>query len=169
MKQCKKCLSLKELKDFKNHPETKDKRTGKCRVCLNEAQRIKRICNNNSSTFKYEKTYKGFLVRLYRNMKSRITGVQKQNFKLYEEKNLLSKEDFYNWSLNNKNFYILFENYKVSNYDRKLSPSVDRIESSLGYTIDNMEFVTLSENCRRSSITRFKNKQKNVNYNAQNT
>jgi hypothetical protein len=163
MKECKKCLAVKELNCFKFHPETKDKRTNKCKVCINEEQRISRVGNNNVHTFNYEKTHKGFLVRLYRNMKSRIKGVQKHNYKLYEGRELLNKDDFYKWSLNNKDFFVLFENYKASGYNRKLAPSVDRINSKIGYTIDNMEFVTLSENCRRSSVTRLENKQHKVN------
>lgn len=156
MKQCKKCLIFKNLDDFQYHPENKDRKNGKCKFCLNEEQRIRRREKNNSYTFTYEKTYKGFLVRLYRNMRSRITGIQKKNFYLYEGKEILDKETFYNWALNNKMFYELFENYKKSNYDRKLAPSVDRVDSNLGYTIDNIEFVTLSENSRRGALSRNK-------------
>ena len=38
----------------------------------NEKQRLSRKLNNNLHTKKYEKTKKGFLVRLYRNMLSRV-------------------------------------------------------------------------------------------------
>lgn len=106
---------------------------------------------NNLSTKKYEKTKKGFLMRLYRNMLSRVRGVQKLKYHLYKDKDILNKDEFYKWSLNNDNFHKLFNNYELSNYDRKLAPSVDRINSKKGYVIENMEFVTMSENSSRSN------------------
>lgn len=109
---------------------------------------------NNSVTKNYEKTKKGFLMRLYRNMQSRIEGVQKKKFHLYKDKELLSRTDFYNWATNNPSFHSLFEIYENSKYERKLSPSVDRIDSTKGYNLENMEFVTMSENSRRSHLTR---------------
>ena len=117
-----------------------------------ERQRKYRKRTNDIGTKKYEKTKKGFLLRLYRNMKSRITGVQKAKFYLYEGKELLTKEEFYNWAFSNETFHKLYEVYESSNYERKLAPGVDRVNSSRGYTLDNMEIVTLSENCKRSNI-----------------
>lgn len=107
---------------------------------------------------KYEKTPNGFIMRLYRNMKSRISGVQVQKHHLYKGKELLSKEDFYSWAKSNPKFWELYEVYKNSGYDRKLAPSVDRVDSSKGYMLDNMEFVTHSENSRRGTASRYGNK-----------
>lgn len=103
---------------------------------------------------RYEKTPKGFLVRLYRNMKSRIEGIQKAKFHLYEGKSLLDKEKFYEWAESHPKFMELYNYYVASSYNRKLAPSVDRINPDKGYRLDNMEWVTMSENSRRSSITR---------------
>ena len=120
----------------------------------NEYQRLRRQKTGNATTKKYEKTKNGFLMRLYRNMQSRIEGVQKEKFYLYEGKCLISRNDFYEWAKNNEQFHLLFENYELNNYDRKLAPSVDRINSKFGYELSNIEFVTLSENCRRSNINK---------------
>lgn len=121
----------------------------------NAYQREWRRLNNNSSTKKYEKTKKGFLMRLYRNMQSRIDGVQKQKHHLYIGKFLIDRNTFYDWAINNNTFHILFDNYEKSGYDRKLAPSVDRIKSELGYELNNMEFITHSENSRRGCISRW--------------
>ena len=104
---------------------------------------------------KYEKTPNGFLMRMYRNMKSRILGIQKAKRHLYEGKYLLPKEEFYEWAKNSPQFMVLFDKWVKSGYDRKLSPSVDRIDSSKGYTIENMEWVTHSENSRRGTRNKF--------------
>lgn len=125
-----------------------------------QKQREYRIKNGNSCTRKYEKTHKGFLVRLYRNMLSRISGVQKKNIHLYSGLEILPKAEFYNWALNNPAFLELYKGYEASNYERKLAPSVDRINSKQGYYIANMEFVTMSENSRRGSISKFRTKYK---------
>jgi len=128
------------------------------RKIYNEKQKIRRALNNNADTKKYEKTENGFIMRMYRNMKSRISGVQKQKYHLYANKYLMPKEEFYAWAKNNDDFKLLFNNYKESNYSRKLAPSVDRLDSSKGYEIDNMQFVTHSENSRRGTISRFNKK-----------
>jgi hypothetical protein len=120
----------------------------------NTKQRLYRLSNNNANTKRYEKTPNGFLVRLYRNMKSRINGVQWAKFHLYAGKELLDKEEFYTWAKNSSKFWELFKEYEDSNYDRKLAPSVDRVNSKLGYNINNMEWVTHSENSRRANYNK---------------
>lgn len=105
----------------------------------------------NAVTRRYEKTPKGFLMRMYRNMQSRVTGVQPKKAHLYKGKYLLSRQEFYDWAIPDIEFHKLFGKWVKSNYDRKLTPTVDRVDSSNGYTLSNMEWVTHSENSRRSS------------------
>ena len=153
---CSKCNEEKELSNFSKGLKC-------CKLCYNKKQREKRKENNNKTTLKYEKTKRGFLMRLYRNMLSRITGVQKKKHYLYQNKSLLEKIDFYNWAINSIDFHILFQNWENNNYNRKLTPSVDRVNSSKGYSLDNIEWVTHSENSRRASISK-KRKHENLAY-----
>lgn len=120
----------------------------------NAKQREYRKRNGNAVTKKYEKTKNGFIMRLYRNMRSRVKGVQKIKHHLYEGIYLLPKEDFYGWAINSPEFHRLFDDWEASGYERRLTPSVDRIDSSEGYTFDNMEWVTFSENCSRGARSR---------------
>lgn len=115
-----------------------------------------RKLNNNANTKKYEKTKNGFLVRTYRNMKSRVEGVQKLKAHLYVGKELLSKIEFYNFSLNDSNFHKLFLEWESSNYSRKLTPSIDREISTEGYNLKNIRWITHSENSRLGALSRFK-------------
>jgi len=117
-------------------------------------QREYRLKNGNLCTKKYEKTKQGKLVRTYRNMQTRVYGILKTKAHLYEGLSLLEREDFYSWSLNDQDFNQLFENWETSGYDKKLSPSIDRINTSLGYSLENMRWLTHSENSRLGAINR---------------
>lgn len=122
----------------------------------NEWQRAYRITNGNANTHKYERTINGFLMRKYRNMQSRVLGIQKPKAHLYKNKSLLSRNDFYEWAVNQDSFHKLWAVWVNSNYDRKLCPSVNRIDSRKGYTIGNMEWITHSENSRLTSRLKLK-------------
>ena len=95
----------------------------------NEYQRLRRQKTGNATTKKYEKTKNGFLMRLYRNMQSRIEGVQKEKFYLYEGKCLISRNDFYEWAKNNEQFHLLFENYELNNYAKQ--PRMVRLQNAV--------------------------------------
>jgi hypothetical protein len=131
------------VRSFESHKEYREFRNR-----TNKYQKIARAKNDNLHTKKYEKTKNGFLMRLYRNMKSRVTGVQAAKFHLYAGKELLEKEVFYEWAKQSKKFHSLFRVWESSGYKRTLAPSVDRINSELGYKIENMRWVTMSENCK---------------------
>jgi len=122
----------------------------------NRKQREKRALNENYHTKKYEKTKKGFLVRTYRNMLSRVSGVTKNKNHLYLGLEILNKESFYEWSLNNDSFNHLFDVWKSLEYKRTLTPSIDRIDSKKGYILENIQWITFSENCKKGNESRFK-------------
>ncbi len=114
-------------------------------------QRKRRKENGNAYTLKYERTKHGKLMRVYRNMKSRIEGVQWQKAHLYAGKYLLPKDEFYAWAVMSQDFHRLYAEWMESGYERKLAPSVDRVDSGVGYRLWNMQWVTHSENSRRGS------------------
>jgi hypothetical protein len=109
----------------------------------------KRIGNGDSH--RYEKTPNGFLMRLYRNMQSRVTGVQKLKSHLYKGKELILREVFYEWAKSNETFWLMFRTWTESGYDRKLTPTVNRKNPKIGYRLDNIEWLTHSENSRLTS------------------
>jgi hypothetical protein len=147
---------MKPLTEFKKHKEMKDGYLSYCNQCGAEKQRKYRLLTNDIHTKRYEKTEKGYLMRTYRNMKSRVFGILKRKLHLYYGKEILGKEEFYRWALNNTNFKELFAEYEKSGYDLKLAPSIDRIDSTKGYTIDNMRWLTHSENSRLGCYSRYK-------------
>lgn len=122
----------------------------------NAWQREYRKKNGSIHTKVYEKTPSGFLMRLYRNMKSRISGIQKPDKDYWVGKELFDKGAFYEWALNHPKFIELFEEYREQGYPRKLAPSIDRIDSNIGYTFNNVEWVTMLENSIRGTKKRYK-------------
>jgi hypothetical protein len=114
----------------------------------NKWRREYRGKTENRATHKYEKTPKGFLMRKYRNMQSRVSGIQKLKAHLYKGKYLLGREEYYIWALNNEDFNRLYLEWIESNYERKLCPTVDRIDPKYGYFLENMRWITHSENSR---------------------
>ena len=117
-----------------------------------EWQRQYRINTEDACTKKYERTKKGKLVRTYRNMMSRVLGVLKTKTHLYLGLTILTREEFYNWSLQDEEFNLLYDNWVESGYNLKLSPSIDREDASKGYDLGNIRWVTHSENSRRGGL-----------------
>lgn len=103
---------------------------------------------------RHSRTRTGFIMRKYNNMRSRIL-LEHEKRHLYPADGLLSKDEFTAWlGIHYMTFDRLFRAWEESGYERRLSPSVDRIDSSKGYTTDNMELVTNSVNCSRGAKNR---------------
>lgn len=154
LKRCKLCLVDKDVLDFPPHKECRGGRSPTCRSCKNGKQKSSRKSNGNAHTKKYEKSKPGYLMRSYNNMLGRVLGRVKPH--LYEGLPILDRDLFYKWSLNNEDFNRLFQEYEESGYDQRLAPSVDRVDSKLGYTLDNIRWLTHAENSSLGSILRWK-------------
>lgn len=118
-------------------------------------QREFRNKTGNAITKRYEKTINGYLMRTYRNMKSRVKGILKNKTHLYEGLPLLSKEDFYAWAKVDAEFLRLYEHWKRLDYPAFLSPSIDRINPKDGYILSNMRWTTHQENSRLGAVSRW--------------
>jgi hypothetical protein len=143
---CRQCGIEKPLQDFHPSHRCHFGRTYQCKSCWNAYLR-----NHNAT---YTKTKSGFLMRAYRNMKSRVEGVQWRKAHLYAGKSLMPKDAFYEWGIASPEFHRLFADWEAAGYPRAKTPSVDRIDSALGYEPSNMQWVTHSENSRRGNQSR---------------
>jgi hypothetical protein len=162
-KQCTSCGETKPLEHYPNHPECRGGKSAQCKACHNARQRAYRTAERNSPTRRYEKTKQGFLMRAYRNMKSRVTGVQWRKAHLYAGRDILPRLDFYEWATSDLEFHRLFEEWENAGYTRRLTPSVDRLDSRYGYQLENMRWTTHSENSRGGCISRYgRGQQKNA-------
>ncbi len=117
-------------------------------------QRARRKADGNRITKRYEKTPNGFLMRAYRNMQSRVNGVQWKKAHLYKGLSLLPRQEFYAWARDDANFWRLYRQWTAANYERRLTPSVNRIDTRRGYEVDNIEWLTHSVNSSLANHSR---------------
>ena len=89
----------------------------------------------------------GFLVRVYRNMWSRVVGIQRREAHNYEGLPILPKMVFYCWAeMPDSAFWPLWDTWHLSGRSYRLTPSIDRKDATRGYTLDNMQWLTHAEN-----------------------
>jgi hypothetical protein len=115
-------------------------------------------------------TITSFLCKMYRDMKARVTGTNKgyvaeRTRHIYVGKSILPRDVFMQWARNNPDFLSLYKRYVMNDFERRLAPSVNRMDSRLGYTLNNMEWMTSGQNSGLSGmVIKMKNKEKKVIY-----
>lgn len=97
--------------------------------------------NLRLNTQKYRKTKKGVLTNMYRHMVSRNSV----DFNLIE---------FQNRFLDDRKFNRLYNEWVKSNHQKQFKPSLDRINSSKGYTIRNTQMLNWAENRYKAVMER---------------
>ena len=60
-----------------------------------------------------------------------------------------SREEFINKFQHDEQFLKQWNIWKENNFKRGFAPSIDRIDSSKGYTLDNLQFLSNIENARK--------------------
>lgn len=90
----------------------------------------------------YRRTPKGVLTNLYSKMKDRNIkkGFGKLDFSL---------KDLHKKYLEDKEFLRIYQRWADGGYETKLKPSFDRMNPTLGYTIENIKVVPWFENRRK--------------------
>lgn len=103
---------------------------------------------------KLKKTLEGYASLQYSRMQARVRGQGKSDYdrEKYMGLEILSKEEFTNFVLSSKVYRGLWEQYVASGFERRLAPTIDRLDPDEGYTLDNMQivpcFVNNSKECR---------------------
>jgi hypothetical protein len=96
-------------------------------------------------------------------MKSRVEGKVSnptKNNKYYLGLPIMPRDVFLNWARNHPDFLRLYKAYVSSDFNQKLAPTLNRINSSKGYTLDNVEWMTHSLNCSLAgSVLKRKNQK----------
>ena len=152
-KICFKCGKEKDLDEFYKHPQMPDGHVNKCKEC--NKQDVKANYGKKSEQYReYDKhrqrhSRTRIFNHRYTQIKQRIEGRATRTYKI-EGKEMLSYEEYCVWLKNNMDsFERLYEAWQASNFARRLTPSIDRIDNSKSYTPDNMQWISLLANTRK--------------------
>lgn len=128
MKLCKKCKEEKDDKEFY-------KGRCECKKCLISKQQEK------------SKTKKGLIVRIYANQKSNSKNRGR-------ELPTYTKRELQDWLFAQEKFHLLYDNWKRLDFQKDYTPSVDRKDDYIGYTISNIQLMTWKENNEKANNSR---------------
>ena len=137
--QTKKCAKCKIFLDVKYFSKNKSKFDGygtECKVCCITINR------------EYRRTKVGLIGQIYSHQKSKS---RKRNYNPPS----YTKQELVDWTLNQPKFHALFAEWKLSNYNVNLTPSVDRKNDYISYTINNIQIMTWEENSKKGGTDRF--------------
>lgn len=126
IKVCKRCGHMKALEDFSAALSNKDHYANTCKPCVAEKNKA------------YWKTPFGCMSKTFVTQKhsSVVRGHPLPAYTL---------EELFAWAIN-KGLNQLIAVWKSSNYSKSLSPSVDRLDANIPYTLDNIRMVTWQDN-----------------------
>ena len=132
MKKCTNCKEIKELEHFKFDKRPNKGYETQCKQCYNQK------CKETS------RTELGVIKGIYRtqNASAKERGHNPPTYTL----KVLSK-----WLYSN-GYKKLYDAYKASNYNTHIKPSIDRIDNSISYTIDNIQLTTWLAHCRKDCV-----------------
>jgi len=68
-------------------------------------------------------------------------------------KMLISKEDFVNFVLKDKEYNRLYKLWKDNDFDSTLSPTVDKIKNDKHYILNNIQILSKSKNSKKGNKT----------------
>ena len=140
--QTKHCPSCKKHKLHSEYQVCKSKKDGLQTYCTS--------CQNSKN-----KSEQSIITRLYR---SEIKNAKISSYK----KVTYTKEQLTTWLYEN-GYKRMYEMYKNYNYDTDIIPSVDRIDSSKGYSLDNIQLIQWKFNRLKMTVDAYdKNKDSGI-------
>ena len=152
-KKCFKCGIVKPLSEFYKHDDMADGHLNKCKECT-KCDVHNNYCSNKEHYKTYEenrqrKSISRILSHRYTGIKLRCRGTKSRKYRVTGAE-YLSKREWQEWCKETEEkFMHLYKIWEASGYERRYCPSVDRIDNKRGYTKDNIQWLSLAENCRK--------------------
>lgn len=126
MKICSHCQQTKALIDFPKNAQTKDGYGYICKKCA-----VKSITER-------QRTLLGLVKKIYHNQRM-TTKKAGRPLPTYTE------QELFDWMLT-QGYESLWKTWVASGYNKWLSPSIDRKDNTISYTLSNIQLITWREN-----------------------
>lgn len=107
---------------------------------------------------RYNKTAIGFLRLKYIKMLQRVRGHNGPKDHNYVGLEILGRESFLIFASHDPTFWRLWNQYRESGWRYGMCPSIDRLDQDKGYTLDNIQFITMQENQIRGREKQWRNR-----------
>ncbi len=128
-KECTRCNKIKNLSEYSKVPTLLGTKA-ECKIC--HAERVSL----------YRRTKGGLVTRIYGGQKSssKRRGHIPPSY---------THEELKKWMFSKPVFHELYNNWALSGYLRRLSPSVDRIDDKEGYSMLNIQLMSWEDNLKK--------------------
>jgi hypothetical protein len=153
MKRCKSCLIEKNYSEYYKQKETKDGYRTYCKQCYcvfqkkwgkghdKERKKLHRKKQKCSS-------YNARKLRMYFLM----LGRAKRNYGSYRYIQCFINRFTFEQFIESSSYAVIYQNWLESGFKKHLTPSIDRLNPSKHYTVDNIRVCTLRENVSRRGV-----------------
>jgi hypothetical protein len=152
-KLCPHCSTVKLFTEFNNNKATKDGKQRLCRPCDNE--RLKSNRNRRIDQYKkYEQDYRKARANDLEYRLRNLLNASRARARNKDREHEITLQDLYDlYPIDNKCPVFGFELEWNSAGFRETSPSIDRIDSSKGYTKDNIQIISWKANRLKAYAT----------------
>jgi hypothetical protein len=142
-KECRKCNIIKSKSEFGKQECRFDGLYPFCSQCLKD------------ENFKYKTSKKGLVYSMHIKIRERT----KENYRTpyWRGMEFIDKATFVSFVMLDSNFNKLYDNWVESEFNEKLTPSIDRINSDIGYVLGNLQIITNEENRTKARHKRDEN------------
>lgn len=99
---------------------------------------------------------KGRLTSCWAALRRRCLGLGMPRTRhIYAGLSYCDRKDFILWAIADPSYNALFNAWELSRYDRRLSPTIDRKDSTRGYELNNLQWLTRSANSTKAAKERY--------------
>lgn len=153
MKECKKCLITKPLSQFYVNNKNRDGLEGSCKPCRDK-QSNARPNRKTMDAWRQRNDYARIFRIRYSGMKSRTKGMKTRKYSVIG-KELPTIEQFLEWCTDVSNMVVFTDLHSIwrdHGFQEKYTPTIDRIDNDKGYSIDNIQWMSKSDNSRKKVV-----------------